>query len=351
VARTPADIRDTMIEGESGLIAVSPPHQRPTYNKANRKLSWPNGAFALCFSSYEPDQLRGPQFDEAWCDELGSWKYPRETWNNLQFGLRLGQAPRVTITTTPKPIKLLKEIMREPGTVTTRGATYDNMANLPPSFFAAIIRKYEGTNLGRQEIYAELIEQLEGALWQRAWIDDRRVALGTPEQYNIRRLVVAIDPNVTTSEESDEAGIVAAGIGENSHGYVFRDASGRMSPLDWANRAIDLYLELKADTIVAEANNGGELVEITIGVAARNRGMVVPVQLVHASRGKRTRAEPVAALYQQGKVHHVGEFPDLEDQMCTWENKPGEASPDRLDAVVWGLSELMLEGEPSVRFV
>lgn len=334
VAKTPADARDVMIEGESGILAISPKHQRPEYEPSKRRLTWPNGAKALIYSSQEPDQLRGPQFDLAWGDEIRTWYYPQETWDNLMFGLRIGDHPRAVITTTPSPIAVIKKLLKSPDVVVTRGTTYENRANLAPSFYSQIIKRYEGTRLGRQEIYAELLEDVPGALWQSKNI----VIKPAPD---MKRIVVAIDPAVTSSEGADETGIIAAGVGVDGFYYVLTDRSARLSPDGWANRAIQAYRDFKADRIIGEVNNGGEMIELTLRTIDGN----IPYKAVHASRGKQARAEPIAALYEQGKVFHVQQFEQLEDQLLTWTPEVGK-SPDRLDALVWAISELMPSSEP-----
>ena len=337
VARTPAEIRDTMIQGPSGLLSICPPWAMPEYESTKKKLTWPNGATAFLFSSYEPDQLRGPQFDAAWCDELASWKYPRDTWDNLAFALRLGLDPRCVVTTTPKPIALLRELVVRPDVHVTRGTTYDNEDNLAPSFYSSIRSRYEGTRTGRQEIYADLLDQSEDALWQRQWIDDSRVE-SAPD--SLVEVVVAIDPAVSSNPRSDETGIVVAGVDSDKLCYVLADGSGRMSPNTWAERAIALYDKHSADRIIGETNNGGDLVKEVLRTASG--GNIFRFLAVNASRGKYARAEPIAALYEQGKVHHVGTFPELEDQMCTWTPKgPADASPDRMDALVWAITQLI----------
>ena len=326
-----------MIQGESGILSISPPWAKPEYESTKRKLTWPNGATAYLFSSYEPDQLRGPQFDAAWCDELASWKYPRDTWDNLAFALRLGSDPRCVVTTTPKPIALLRELVARPDVVVTRGTTYDNEDNLAPSFYAQIRAQYEGTRTGRQEIHADLLDQSEDALWERQWIDDSRIS-AAPD--SLAQVVVAIDPAVTSNARSDETGIVVAGVDSEKHYYVIADGSGRMSPNKWAERAIALYDKHSADRIIGEVNNGGDLVKEVLKTASG--GQTFRFLSVNASRGKYARAEPVAALYEQGKVHHVGTFPDLEDQMCTWTPRgPADVSPDRMDALVWAITQLI----------
>ena len=334
VAKTPADARDVMIEGDSGIVSISPPNDKPLYETSKRRLTWSNGATALVFSSKEPDQLRGPQYDLAWGDEIRTWYYPQETWDNLMFGLRLGEHPRVVVTTTPMPLSVIKNIMKAPDTVITTGTTYENRVNLAPTFFRQIIAKYEGTRLGRQEINAELLEDVPGALWQRNLIQ----YLPAPE---LQRVVVAIDPATTSSENADETGIIVAGKGIDGKGYILADRSARVSPDSWARRGVQAYDDFKADRIIGEVNNGGEMVGLTIKTV-RN----VPYKAVHASRGKQARAEPVAALYEQGKIAHVQPFEELEDQLVTWTPESGE-SPDRLDALVWALTELFLqEPEP-----
>ena len=334
VARTPADVRDVMIEGDSGLLKVCPPWNRPRYEPTKRRLTWPNGAFALAFSSHEPDQLRGPQFDAAWCDELASWEYPRETWDNLAFGLRLGTRPQCVVTTTPRPMELLRELMERDDVHVTRGSTYENRGFLASSFIRQIERRYQGTDTGRQEIFAELLDEAEGALWRREWITHAEAA---PD---LNRVVVAIDPAMSSRPSSDETGVIVAGTDGDLVGYVLEDGSGRMSPDEWARHAIGLFDRHRASRIIGERNNGGDLVGAVLKTASGGRRL--PIRLVTASVGKYARAEPVAALYQQRRVLHVGSFPKLEDQLCTWEPGSG-TSPDRMDALVWALSDLITD--------
>ena len=336
VGRTPADVRDTMIEGESGILACAPPDQRPHYEPSKRRLTWANGATALTFTSYEPDQLRGPQFDTILWDELAAFKYLRETWDNGQLALRLGSHPRQVVTTTPRPLALLKEIVKDPSTHVTRGTTYDNLVNLAPNFRAQILARYANTTRGQQEIMGELLDDLPGALWHRSSIVYREAA-------ELRRVCVAIDPAVTSSEDADETGILVCGVDVKGLGAVLGDYSLRGTPDQWGRKAVWAYHQHKANLIVAEANNGGEMITHVIRTVDPN----VPVKLVHATVGKHTRAEPVAALYEQGKMYHVRPFPDLEDQLCTWLPDDPE-SPDRLDACIWGFSELMLGSQFSV---
>jgi phage terminase large subunit-like protein len=345
VAPTAGDARDVMVEGESGILAVSPPWERPRYEPSKRRLTWPNGAVATLFSADEPERLRGPQHDLAWCDELGSWRYP-EAWDMLMLGLRLGADPRVVVTTTPRPTKLIRGLTADPAVVVTRGTTYDNRANLAPAFLGQIVRKYQGTHLGRQELLAELLENVPGALWNRGMIEATR-ASNAPE---LIRVVVAIDPATSSTEGSDETGIIVAGKDQDGRGWVLADASGRFHPTEWAKNAILAYRAHSADRVVAEVNNGGDMVETTLRMIDPN----VPFAAVHASRGKITRAEPVAALYEQGRVHHVGVFPHLEDQMCafardahgTFDIRSAGFSPDRVDALVWALTDLLVGQMP-----
>lgn len=337
VAPTAADARDTMVEGESGILAICPPWNKPQYEPSKRRLTWPSGAIATLFSAEEPERLRGPQHDTAWCDEIAAWKYPQETWDMLQFGLRLGDDPRCAITTTPKPIPLVKDILKNPVTAVTRGSTYDNITNLAPAFVDIIISKYEGTRLGRQELNAEILDDNPDALWQRSNIDDHRVS-SIPE---LTRIVVGVDPAVTSKSGSDDTGIVVAGIDKRMHGYILGDYTCHTTPQKWAQEVIAAYHKHSADRIVGETNNGGEMVEHTL----RTVDPGIPFKAVHASRGKQTRAEPISAYYEQGRIHHVGSFPALEDQMCDW--VPGVSdSPDRVDALVWALTELLPPEKP-----
>tara|TARA_R110002020_G_scaffold86938_5_gene214590 strand:- start:1447 stop:2565 length:1119 start_codon:yes stop_codon:yes gene_type:complete len=343
IGRTPADVRDICIEGESGILNCTPKEDRPLYEPTKRRLTWKNGAVALAFSSHEPDHLRGVQFDTAICDELASWVYPRETWDNLMFGLRLGDNPQVMITTTPKPMGLLKEIMKANTTVLTKGSSYENQDNLAPQFFDQILEKYENTRVGRQEIYAELLDEAEGSLWKRDWIETTRRDAAPAE---LQRIVVAIDPAVTAKKDSDDTGIVVAGIDDERKLWILEDASGRFTPDQWGKIAVKLYKKYMADRIVAEVNNGGLMVEQVL----RHVDADIPYKAVHATKGKRTRAEPISALYEQLKVHHVGRLTELEDELCNW--KPTDyVSPDRLDALVWACTELLGGGSPQIRWI
>ena len=337
VAPTAADARDVMVEGESGLLAIAPAGHRPLYEPSKRRLTWPNGALATTYSADEPERLRGPQHDFAWCDELAAWRYP-EAWDMLMFGLRLGSDPRAVVTTTPRPARLIKALLADPTVVVTRGTTAENEDNLAPAVLTEIVRRYEGTRLGRQELEAEILEDAPDALWNRATIEAARVSNAA----ELTRVVVAIDPAAGSGQRSDETGIVVAGKDAAGHGYVLADMSGRYAPTEWARAAITAYRAHAADRIVAEVNNGGEMVEATLRVVDAN----VPFTAVHASRGKVARAEPVAALYEQGWVHHLGALAALEDQMCNFthdfDRVAAGYSPDRVDALVWALSELLV---------
>jgi len=342
VAATAADARDVMVEGESGILETAPAWCRPVYQLTRRRLEWPNGALAYTYSADEPERLRGPQHDSAAVDELGSWRRP-EAWDMLQFGLRLGRNPRVVVATTPRPTKLVKNLLAREGrdVVVTRGTTYENRANLAPGFFNQIVSRYEGTRLGRQEINAEVLTDTPGALWNLDSIDAARRERA-PE---LVRVIVAVDPAISSHEGSDETGIVVCGRDGRGHGYVIEDLSGKYDPAQWARSAINAYFRHSADRIVAEVNQGGDMVENTLRTIDPN----VSYAAVHASRGKFIRAEPIAALYEQCRVHHIGPFPELEDQMTSFtpdidRNKLG--SPDRVDALVWGLTELMVERMP-----
>lgn len=337
VAPIAADLRDVLVEGPAGILAISPPNERPVYEPSKRRLTWPNGVTATLFSADEPDRLRGPQHAWAWLDEFAAYPDAAGLWDMMQFGLRLGQKPRALVTTTPRPIPALKNIMKMSGTRITRGATRDNRANLAPQFVAQIETRYAGTRLGRQELDGEILDDLPGALWSRDDIDRTR----TREAPDLQRIVVAIDPSGTSgSDEGDSIGIVVAGLGVDGRGYVLADRSCKLSPDGWGRRAVEAYHEFEADRIVAERNFGGAMVEHVI----RTVDASVSYREVTASRGKVARAEPVAALYEQGRVSHVGAFSALEDQMSMMgsDGFAGEGSPDRLDAMVWALTDLML---------
>lgn len=350
LAATAADAREVMVQGESGILSVSWVHDRdcrgnligiPDYQPSLRRLTWGNGAVATTYSAEEPDRLRGPQHSRLWADELAAWNsgQPQDAWDMAMLGLRLGNAPKAMVTTTPRPIPLIRELMRSPRWVVTKARTDANRANLAATFLSQIVSKYQGTRLGRQELDGELIEEVEGALWTRAMIEQARVDAAP----DLARIVVAIDPAISTGETSALTGIVAAGLGTDGRGYVLRDVSERYSPSAWARRAVALFDELKADRIVAEGNQGGEMVRHTLETVRPN----LPIRIVHASRGKQARAEPVSALYEQGRVSHVGAFAELEDQLATWAPLEGNPSPDRLDAMVWALTDLMVGAAPT----
>ena len=334
VAATAADVRDVLVEGASGLLEIAPPWERPTYEPSKRRVTWRNGSQATLFSADVPGRLRGPQYHWAVADELAAWRYS-EAWDMLQLGVRLGNDPRIVVATTPRPTQIVRDLIADSTTAVTRGNTYANRANLAPRFLERIRAQYEGTRLGRQEIEGELLEDTPGALWTLAQIDALRVRNLSllPE---MQRVVVGVDPSATAM--GDEAGIIVAGLGDDGHGYVLADASLQASPDGWARAAVAAYRANDADRIVAEVNNGGEMVQLTI----RTVDPAVSYKAVHASRGKRTRAEPVAALYEQGRVHHIGAFARLEDEMCTWSALESDPSPNRMDALVWALTELML---------
>lgn len=339
VAETAPDARDVMVEGPAGLLACHPKDFRPTYYPSKRSVEWPNGAQAILFNAVEPDQLRGPQFDAAWCDELAKWRYAGETWDQLQFGLRLGEHPRQIVTTTPRPIPVVRRLMSDPDTVVTRGRTFDNAANLAAPFLKQVEERYGGTRLGRQELEGEMLGDIPGALWNREGIDNSRIR---EVPTDLSRIIVAVDPAASSGEDADETGIVVVGVATDkdgvTRGYVLADKSIKGTPEEWASAAVSAYREFSADRIVAEKNNGGEMVESVLKAQDRS----VPVTLVHASRGKVVRAEPISALYEQGRVHHVGRFDKLEDQMCLFAQDMSrtEGSPDRVDALVWGLTSV-----------
>jgi phage terminase large subunit-like protein len=336
VGQTAGDVREVMVEGPSGIMAISPPWDKPFYEPSKRRLTWPNGAVANTFSGDEPDQLRGPNLEIAWCDELAKFKYAQEAWDNLIFGLRVGSWPRVCITTTPRPIPLLRKVMNQEGTVLVRSTTYDNRANLAPEFFDEL-SAYEGTRLGRQELYAELLTDMPGALWTLDLLDAVRV-MKADELPEMKRIVVGIDPSGTAHNEGAQQGIVVCGAGKNGAFYVIDDCSCSETPQGWARQAVNAFFRWGADCIVAERNFGGDMVKATIQGAAPG----VPIRMITASRGKHIRAEPIAALYERGRVRHIGYFAELEAQLCqfTHEGYQGRKSPDRADALVHALSEL-----------
>lgn len=333
VAPTTTDARDIMVEGESGILATSKPEDRPMWEPSKRKLTWPNGAVAHTFSGEEPDRLRGPQHYAAWIDEPAHIPLIDEVWDNLLFGLRLGDQPRICATTTPLPTKWVKNLIAEPDTVSVTASTYMNLANLAPKFAEKILQRYEGTRKGRQEIHGEVIADIEGALWSWEIIDDHRVTANElPE--SLDRVVVAIDPAGSKGQRSDETGIVVVGA-KGEHFYVIDDASGKYTPNGWAQRAVGLMETHSGDSIVPERNYGGDMVRTTL----ENVSLSARIEEVTSRRGKVIRADPIVALYEKGRVHHVGDkMGELEDQLLGW--VPGNDSPDRLDALVHGITAL-----------
>jgi phage terminase large subunit-like protein len=345
VAPTYSEARLVMIEGQSGLLSVHSDDERPLFEPSKRVLTWPNGCVAHIFSADQPDSLRGPQFDAAWCDELAKWKHADAAWNMLQFALRLGENPVAVITTTPRPIPILRRLLKDAGTVTTHSTTFDNRKNLAPPFLAEVLQRYGGTRLGRQELNGELIDDDPNALFKRELIESKRVA----NHPKLTRIVVAVDPPAGFGKNSNACGIVCVGIDANGHGYVLEDATVQgLRPAKWAAHVSALYEAKNADRVVAEINQGGAMVEQVLREVNEN----ISFRAVHATRGKKARAEPVAALYEQGRISHVGSFPALEDEMCSVIGE-GSGSPDRLDALVWAVSDLMLKRrvEPRVRVV
>lgn len=345
VGETIADVRDVMIEGPAGIKA-STRTRRPRYISSKRQLVWENGQIAQLFSSEDPDSLRGPQFAAAWCDEIAKWKHGIETWDMLQFGLRLGDFPRIVATTTPRPVALMKRLLADSDVACTVMRTSQNAAHLAPSFLKTVTAQYGKSRLGRQELDGEMVLDRPNALWSRDKIEEIQGI--RPEKLN--RIVIAVDPPATSTKRSDACGIVAAGLDGDGVGWVLADRSFKPAPPKrWAERAVALYHLLEADRIVVETNQGGDMVETIIRQVDPN----VPVRSVHASRSKRARAEPVAALYEQNRVRHAGRFPELEDELCdfTLDGLSDGRSPDRMDALVWALSELMLTkaGTPRIR--
>ena len=341
VAPTYSDARDTCAEGESGIVNILRQYGTlKDYNRSIGEIFLTNGSRIKLFSGEEPERLRGPQHHGGWFDELAAFKYP-EAWDQYQFGLRLGDNPQTIVTTTPKPIKLIKELIAQDNVRVVRGSTFDNEKNLAASALAQYKLRYENTRLGRQELYGEILDNVEGALWTRGMIDNARVIEAPP----LIRIVVAIDPAVTSNEDSDETGIIAAGLSADGHYYILSDKSVKASPDAWARVAVDLYREQKADKIIAETNNGGDMIILLL----RQVDGTIPTKKVTATRGKQMRAEPISSLYEQGRVHHVGHFGQLETQMCEWTPMSNE-SPDRLDALVWALTELSQDSNAMLAF-
>jgi phage terminase large subunit-like protein len=356
VGETIDQAREIMVFGDSGIVASTPPDRKPEWQASRKRLVWPNGAIATIFSASDPESLRGPQFDCAWLDELAKWRKARDTWDMLQFALRLGAAPQQIITTTPRNLTLLREVLGARGTVMTSAPTSANRVNLARSFLEKVSADYGGTRLGRQELEGELLTDVDGALWTLGQIDDLR----REESPALDRVVVAVDPPASSSAGADECGIVVAGIcakgaPQDWRAYILADRSvSKASPNAWAQAVIATAKEFEADRIVAEVNQGGEMVESVL----RQQSEMLPFRAVRATRGKTARAEPVAALYEQGRVHHLGAFRELEDQMCQMSQRgfAGKGSPDRVDALVWALTDLMIEPasayrNPSVRIL
>lgn len=343
VAETAADGRDVMVEGQSGILKCSLPGFGPLYEPSKRRLTWPNGIVATTYSAEDPDQLRGPEHALGWADELAKWKYAADTWANLVLGMRLG-IPKIAVTTTPRPLKLLKELVSRETTVVTTGSTYDNRANLSGEFLREIEDLYEGTRIGGQEIHGRILDDIEGALWQRTDIDKARVK--QKDLPALERIVVAVDPPVTSNADSDECGIVVVGRDEDGDLWVIADVSvqGR-SPTGWAEVVVKAYEDYEADRVIGEVNNGGDMIETVL----RTVGERISYKAVRATRGKMIRAEPVAARYEKGEVHHVGVYEKMEDQMCSYTGDRREDSPDRMDALVWGCTELTQKSELRIR--
>jgi phage terminase large subunit-like protein len=349
IGATADDVRDVMVEGESGVLAVCPRDERPRYVAHKRRLEWPNGAKSLLFSAEEPERLRGKQHMKLWADELAAWRYP-DAWDQAVFGLRLGDRPQAIITTTPRPTKLMRDLLADPLTFSTQHSTYENIGNLAESFLERVVRKYEGTRLGRQELHAQMLLDVPGALWTRETIEAAHV--GKEDIPKLGRIVVALDPPVTSGESADECGMIVAGLATDRRVFILADLSRQgETPLGWVMRALTAMKDYGANCLVAEVNNGGEMIETMIRQVDAN----VAFRAVRASRGKFTRAEPVAALYEQGRVRHCGLFARLEDQMClmTPDFDRGRAgfSPDRVDALVWAVSSLVFDqGEGAAVF-
>lgn len=351
IGPTAADTRDILVEGESGILACAPATFRPEYQPSKRRVVYPNGAIQTLYSADEPDRLRGPQHFYGWFDELAAWRYLRAAWDMAQLGMRLGEHPQICITTTPRPLPLIKELLKDPGCVTVRGSTYDNLHNLAPSFQRAVVAKYEGTTLGRQELDAEVLEDLPGALVARAHIDGHRVR---PEDVpELVSIVVGLDPAGTS--RGDETGLVVTGWGVDKHHYVMADASRRRSPDETARAAYALLEQHDAVKVVVEDNGGKDWIESVLQRVWRDLhgddAGPAPIRRVNAAQGKKLRAQPVAMLYEQGRVHHVGSFPELEDQLTTWIPEEDPNSPDRIDALVHAVTHHMKRDRQSAALV
>jgi phage terminase large subunit-like protein len=333
IAPTSADCRDTIVDGPSGFLNVCPPWNRPLYEPSKRRLTWDNGAVVSLYSAEEPDRLRGVNCDLMLADELAAWTHS-ETWDMAMFALRIGVNPRAMITTTPRPTRLIKNLVENTSTVVTRGSTYDNKANLAPQFLDAILKKYDGTRMGRQEIYAEVLEDVEGAILSL----DQLISLRVEEADDPQRIVVGVDPAISTGENADKTGIVVTSRGKDGHLYALADRSCRLGPAGWAKKVVDAFHEFQADLIVAEKNQGGAMVEHTI----RSLDADVPIKLVHATRGKHVRAEPILAMFEQGKAHTMKGMDELESQLSSFtpQGYESDGSPDSADAFIWASTEL-----------
>jgi len=342
VAPTYSDLKKIIFQGESGFLNIIDREllTNSGYNKTDNQIEFYNGSKIIGFPAIEPDRLRGNNFHRAYCDELASWRYATETFDNLMMALRLGESPKCIITTTPRPIELIKQLVVRADTKVIKGNTFENADNLAPSTIKMLKERYSGTRLGQQELYGQILEDVEGALFHSTNIEESRIEV-TPD---MQRIVIAVDPAITANSNSDETGIIVAGRGVDNHFYILEDKSGVFSPDVWIKRAIELYYKFDADRIVCEVNNGGDLIEKLLRVQDVN----VPYSSVRATRGKMLRAEPISALYEQGKVHHVGYFKELEDQMCSY-TPDTVKSPDRLDALVWGISSLQNSGKAIFR--
>jgi phage terminase large subunit-like protein len=342
IGPTFADVRDVMIEGESGLMAIASYGNRPKFEVSRRRITWPNGGMALVFSAEDPDSLRGPQFDGAWGDEIAAWAYPEAVMDTLRPAMRLGSDPRLVLSTTPRPIAILKSLVADPMCAVTRAATRDNKANLAPGIVRDLEARWAGSVWARQELEGEIIEDPQGALWTRQDLANARLNYNA-EQVKIDRIVVAVDPPISVGAKADTCGIIIAGAGGEGHhrrAVILADMSIQGAlPQDWARLVARAYAQSGANLIVAEANQGGEMVRSTLALAAP----AASIRLVHASKGKRARAEPIALLYAQGRIQHSGHFRELEDQMCSFGARGFTGSPDRVDALVWALTDLILD--------
>ena len=371
VARTSADVRDTLVEGEAGILAICPPWESPLYEPSKRRLIWKGWSKSFkgrpvkkkvdctitTFSGEEPDQLRGPSHDFAWADELATWKYLSDAWANLMMGLRLytpqGLEPKYCVTTTPRPLPLIRELLEDDSVCISTGTTYDNRENLAPAFYKSIIKRYEGTRLGRQELLAEILDDNPNALFTREDIDNNRIKKEDLPQMD--RIHVGVDPAVTSEDDSNDTGIVVVGQDENDHYYVIADMTCHKKPMGWATQALKAFCWNEADMMIGEVNNGGDLIEAVIRSIPKDEmqgidisGEDVPYKSVRATRGKAIRAEPVGAICQQGRLHIVDTLPELEDQMVQYDPETSENSPDRYDAMVWGVVSIMKEPAPRI---